>query len=333
MTQGEVKPFRVLVLDDYEDQAKEVPAFKELSGRADVTIMKKRLETDEELAHALKGIHALLLVRERTRFGQKQFSLAPDLKLISQTGRTSAHLALAEATRRGIPVAFTPTDSGTSTIELTWALILAVLRQIPLIDRKMREERWAAIPGRLLEGKTLGIIGLGRIGTKVAQIGQAFGTRNLATGKTLTDERARQVGATKVSLEALLRESDIVTVHCPLRPETRGLLGEKETALMKPGAILINTARGPIVSESALIKALEQGHLAGAGLDVYDEEPLPMDHPFRRLHNIVLLPHRGYATVEILHERYELAMTNILSFLDGKPLNLLNPEALNQGKK
>jgi phosphoglycerate dehydrogenase-like enzyme len=215
---------------------------------------------------------------------------------------------------------------------LTFALILAVLRQIPRIDRKMREEQWPAIPGRLLEGKALGIIGLGRIGKRVAEIGRLFGTRNLATGKTLTDERAREVGATRVSLETLLKESDIVTVHCPLRPETRGLIGEKEISLMKREAILINTARGPIVSESALVEALEQGRIAGAGLDVYSEEPLPMNHPLRRLDNVVLLPHRGYATVEILRERYEMAMNNILSFLDGKPVNLLNPDVLNQAK-
>ena len=140
--------------------------------------------------------------------------------------------------------------------------------------------------------------------------------------------RASEVGAEAVSLEALLKESDIVTIHVPLRPETRGLIGEKEIALMKPGAVLINTARGAIVSQAALFEALSKGQLGGAGLDVYDEEPLPMDHPLRRLDNVVLLSHRGYATVEILRERYEAAMENILSFLDGKPANLLNPEVL-----
>ena len=330
MTSVEANPRRVLVLDDYEGQASEVPAFQKLGARAEVTVMRHRLATDDELGAALRGIHVLLLVRERTRFGEKQLSLAPDLKLISQTGRTTAHLDLAGTTRRGIIVTFTPTDLGTSTVELTVALILAVLRQIPRIDRKMREEQWPAIPGRLLEGKTLGIVGLGRIGKRVAEIGRLFGTRNLATGKTLTDERAREVGATRLSLETLLKESDIVTVHCPLRPETRGLIGEKEISLMKREAILINTARGPIVSESALVEALDQGRIAGAGLDVYAEEPLPMNHPLRRLDNVVLLPHRGYATVEILRERYEMAMTNILSFLDGKPVNLLNPEVLNR---
>ena len=327
---GETKSerFRVVVLDDYEGLADKTPAYQKLKERADVKVLRERLATDAEFGTALRGIHVLLLVRERTRFGEKQLSLAPDLKLISQTGKTAAHLDLAGATRRGIIVTFTPTDTGTSTVELTFALIFAVLRQIPLIDRKMREERWPAMPGRLLEGKTLGIIGLGRIGTRVAEIARVFGTRTLATGRTLTGERAREAGASRVSLETLLRESDIVTVHVPLRPETRGLIGEKEISLMKRGAILINTARGPIVSASALVKALEQCRLAGAGLDVYDEEPLPMDHPFRRLDNVVLLPHRGYATVEILCERYEMAMANILSFFDGNPVNVINPEVL-----
>lgn len=320
--------FRVLILDDYEGLAAQVPAFEKLKARADVAVIRNRLGTDEELGRALKDVHAILLMRERTRFGKKQLSLAPALKLISQTGKGIAHLDLPAATRRGIAVAVTPNDSGISTVELTFGLILAVMRYIPQIDRRMREEIWPAIPGMLLEGKTLGVIGLGRIGKQVAKIAQAFNLLVLATAKTLTDQRARAVGAERATLERVLRDSDIVTLHIPLNQATRGLIGEKEIALMKPGAILINAARGPIVAEAALIRALEKGHLGGAGLDVYDEEPLPMKHPLRRLNNVVLLSHRGYATVEILRERFELAMTNILNFLDGRPTNLLNPEVL-----
>lgn len=322
--------FRVSVLDDYEGLAAGVPAFERLKERADVTVLRGRLESEEELGRALQNINAILLVRERTRFGERQLSLAPDLKLISQTGRGIAHLDLAAATRRGIAVAVSPNDSGISTVELTFGLILALMRHIPQIDRRMRQETWPSIPGQLLERKTMGVIGLGRIGKQVARIAQAFRTRVLAAGKTLTDERAREVGAERASLEGLLRESDIVTLHVPLNQETRGLIGEKEISLMKPGAILINTSRGPIVSESALIRALENGHLGGAGLDVYDEEPLPVENALRRMENVVLLSHRGYATVEVLCERYELAMANILSFLDGKPANLLNPEVLSR---
>ena len=320
--------FRVAVLDDYEGVADQAAVYKILQQRAQVKILKERLETDAELGRALQGVHAVLLVRERTRFGEKQFSLAPQLKLIAQTGHTTGHIDLATANQRGIAVAVTPTDTGNSTVELTTALIFAVLRRIPEVDRRMRAERWPAVAGRLFEGKTLGIVGLGRIGTQVARIAQLFKARVLATGRTLTTERARAAGAEAATLEKLLRESDIVTIHVPLNQQTRGMIGEKEFALMKPGAILINTARGPIVSEAAMLDALRSGKLSGAGLDVYDEEPLPLEHPLRRFDNVVLLPHRGYATVEILTERYQHAMENILSFLDGKPVNVINAEAL-----
>jgi phosphoglycerate dehydrogenase-like enzyme len=267
-------------------------------------------------------------MRERTRFGEKQLALAPALKLIAQTGKTTVHLDVPCATKRGVAIAVTPSDTGNSTVELTTALIFAVLRRIPEVDRRMRSERWPGVAGRLLGGKTLGIVGLGRIGAQVARMAKLFDARVLATGRTLTPERARDAGAEAVSLEDLLRQSDIVSIHCPLSQQTRGMIGAKEFALMKTGAILINTARGPIVSEAALLDALRSGKLGSAGLDVYDEEPLPIEHPLRKLDNVVLLSHRGYATVEILTERYQHAMENILSFIDGKPVNVINPEAL-----
>ena len=324
---------RVLVLDDYEGQASQVPAYEKLKARADVTVMNSRLATDDELGRALQGIHAILLMRERSSFKEERLSLAPSLKLISQTGKTSRHLDLPAATRRGVAVAFTPSDSGISTVELTWGLILSLMRRIPEVDRRMRQEAWPPVVGHLIEGKTIGVIGLGRIGKEVTRIARAFKARVLATGRTLTEERAREAGAEAVSLETLLRESDIVTIHVPSNPQTRGLIGEKEIALMKRGAILINTARGPIVSQGALFEALQKGHLGGAGLDVYDEEPLPMDHPLRRLDNAVLLSHRGYATEEILRARYQDALENILNFFDGKPVQLHNPEVLSQTKR
>jgi len=196
------------------------------------------------------------------------------------------------------------------------------------VDRRMREESWPPLAGRLLEGKTVGVLGFGRIGEEVARILKAFDTRVLAYARTLTAEKAGQIGAECVPMETLLKESDIVTIHVPLNANTRGMIGDKELAMMKPGVLLVNTARGPIVSEAAMIKALETGHLGGVGLDVFDIEPLPMDHPLRRFDNAILLSHRGYATVEVLRERYEEAMTNILNFIDGKPVNLHNPEVL-----
>lgn len=317
---------RVAVLDDFEKIADTVPAYERLKARADVTILRRRLDTSEKLVAELKDFNVLLLMRERTSFSEKEYGQLPNLKFIAQTGRTSRHLDLPAATKFGIAVSGTPGDSGTTTKELTIGLILALLRKIPQVNQRMREEVWPAITGRMLEGKTAGVLGLGRIGGEVARILKVFNARVLAYSRTLTPERAAAAGAQCVSQETLLKESDIVTIHIPLNAHTRGTIGEKEFALMKPGALLVNTARGPIVSEPALIKALERGQLGGVGLDVYDIEPLPLDHPLRRFDNALLMSHRGYATHEILSARYEQAMENILQFMDGKPLNLLNPE-------
>jgi phosphoglycerate dehydrogenase-like enzyme len=190
----------------------------------------------------------------------------------------------------------------------------------------MRQEIWPALPGMMLEGKTVGVLGLGRIGKEVARIMKVFNTRVLAWSRTLTAERAAEVGAESVSMETLLQESDIVTVHVHFNQQTVGLIGAKEIALMKRGAFLVNTGRGPIINEVAMLEGLASGQLGGVGLDVYDIEPLPMDHPLRRFDNAILTSHRGYATVEILSERYQQALTNILQFLDSKPLPLLNPD-------
>jgi phosphoglycerate dehydrogenase-like enzyme len=321
---------RVVVLDDYEGLASEAPAFKELADRAQVTVLRKRLNNDAELGQALGDAQCILLVRERTRLNAQQLGLAPRLRMISQTGVTVGHFDFAAATRRGIVVTGTRGDNSISTVELTLALILALARKIPLVDRRMRQEAWPPIPGQLLHNKTLGVVGLGRIGKEVARLAQAFGMRVIACGKTLTDARARAAGCERVSLEDLLRQSDIVTIHVKLIQETRGLIGEKELALMKPGALLVNTSRGPIVSETALVRALREGRLGGAGLDVYDQEPLPLEHPLRAFDSAVLLSHRGYATVEVLVERFDLAMRNIINFLDRSPTEVLNPEVLDR---
>ncbi|HXG53067.1 MAG TPA: D-2-hydroxyacid dehydrogenase family protein [candidate division Zixibacteria bacterium] len=319
---------RVFILDDFEDQASRVPAYELLRGRAEVTILKERLDTLEKLSDRLRGADAILLMRERTPFREAELAAVPGLKFISQTGRTTAHLDVAAATRRGIPIAYTPSDNGRSTTELTIGLILALLRRIPEVDRRMREESWPAVTGRMLQGKTAGVIGFGRIGRQVARILKVFDARVLAYSRTLTPEKAAEAGVECVSLETLLRESDVLSVHVPLNASTRGLIGEKELALVKPGALLVNTARGPLVSERAMVEALRSGRLGGVALDVYDVEPLPLDHPLRRFDNAILLSHRGYATEEVLRERYEQAITNILKFMDGRPVDLLNPEVL-----
>ena len=328
MNRPETKPCRIAVLDDFEKIAATVPSFERLKSRAEVTILCDRLDSTDKIVETLRPFDMILLMRERTPFSDQEYARLPNLKFISQTGRTSVHLDLPAATRRGIAVAGTATDSGTTTKELTIGLILALVRSIPQIDRRMRAESWPPVAGKTLEGKTVGIFGFGRIGKEVARIMKAFNTRVRAYSRTLTAEKAAEVGAECVSMETLLRESDVLTIHINSNAQTRGIIGEKEFAMMKRGAFLVNTARGPIVSESAMINALEGGRLGGVGLDVFDTEPLPMDHPLRRFDNAILLSHRGYATVEVLSERYEQAMTNILDFLDGRPVKLLNPEAI-----
>lgn len=319
-----VPNFKIAILDDFEKIADTVPAYAQLKARAEITLMRERLDSSEKIVAKLKDYDALLLMRERTFFSDKEYSQLPKLKFISQTGRTSVHLDLANATKRAIAVAGTPSDTGATTKELTIGLILALARQIPQVNQRMREERWPAIPGVRLEGKTIGVLGLGRIGNEVARIMKAFDTRVLAWSRNLTAERAAQAGAQAVPKETLFRESDFVTVHVHFDAQTVNLIGEKEIALMKRGAFLVNTGRGPIINEQAMIKALESGHLGGVGLDVYDQEPLPMDHPLRRFNNAILLSHRGYATVEILSERYEQAISNLVDYLDGKPVPLIN---------
>ena len=324
---------RVAILDDFEQLASTVPGYEKLKERADVTLLRKRLDSPENIVAALRDFDALLLMRERTFFSDKEYSHLPKLKFIAQTGRTTKHLDLANATRHGIAIAGTPADNGMSTMELTIALILALLRKIPQVNLRMREEVWPAIAGNTLAGKTVGVFGFGRIGKEVARIMKAFGeTRVLAYSPTLTPERAAEVGAESASFETLLQESDILTVHIQSNAQTRGIIGEKEFAMMKRGVLLVNTARGPIVSEPAMIGALESGKLGGVGLDVYDIEPLPMDHALRRFDNAILMSHRGYATVEILSKRYDEAIHNLVDFIDGKPVKLLNPDVTSKSR-
>jgi len=319
--------FKVAILDDFEKLADTVSAYEKLQDRAQVAILRKRLATSEQIVEGLRDFDAILLMRERTSLSDKEYAQLPKLKLISQTGRTSKHLDIASATQRGIAVSSTPPENGIVTTELTIGLILALLRKIPQVNLRMREEAWPAIAGNSLQGKTVGVLGFGRIGREVARIIKAFpDTRVLGYSRSLTPARAAEVGAECVGFEDLLRESDIISVHINFNEHTRGVIGVREFAMVKRGALLVNTSRGPIVSESAMIEALQSGQLGGVGLDVYDIEPLPMDHPLRRFDNAILMSHRGYATVETMSERYQQALENILTYLDGKPLALLNPQ-------
>lgn len=319
---------RIVVLDDYQGGAAALDCWARLADRATVTFLRQPAPNEDVLVERLRDYAIVVAIRERTRFPKQLLARLPALELLALTGRYSGHVDLAAATALGILV--TETDgSGASAFELTIGLMLAAVRRIPQEDRAMREGRWQTGMGVELAGKTLGIVGLGRIGTRVAAFGRLLGMRVLAWGPTLTDERAIAAGATRLGLDELFRESDVVSIHLRLSETTRGLITARHLALMKPTAYFINTARGALVDEAALVEALRSRRIAGAALDVYDIEPLPADHPLRSLDNVVLSPHMGYVTDEAYRLFFRQAVDNIDAYLRGeRPPRALNPEVL-----
>ncbi|MGA2784546.1 MAG: D-2-hydroxyacid dehydrogenase family protein [Candidatus Bathyarchaeia archaeon] len=288
-----------------------------------VRVFQYHLSDHVSLVERLKDFEILVAMRERTPFPRSLLERLPRLRLLVTTGMRNASIDVQAATDRGIMVCGTE-GLPYPTAELAWGLILALLRQIPREDRATRDGHWQVSMGVGLRGKVLGILGLGRLGSQVATIGKAFQMPVLAWSQNLTPERAAQYGATLVSKDELLSRSDILTIHLVLSDRTRGLIGERELGLMKPTAYLVNTSRGPIVDEKALVKALEKGTIAGAALDVFDEEPLPVNHPLRRVRNTVITPHLGYVTAEEYRVFYGQAVEDIHSFLKGSPIRMLN---------
>ena len=313
---------RIAVLDDYQDVARRMADWSRLPAGAELTVFHDTLKDEKAVAERLAGFDVVCAMRERTPFPASLFARLPKLKLLVTTGMRNAAIDTAAATAAGVTVCGTA-GSGTSTIELTWALILALVRRIPDQDRSMREGGWQVGLGGDLGGRTLGLLGLGRLGGAVARIGQAFGMETIAWSANLTAERAAEVGATRVERDELFRESDILSVHVVLGERTRGLIGAGELAQMKPTALLVNTSRGPIIDEAALIAALQAGRIAGAGLDVYDDEPLPADHPLRRAPNTVLTPHVGYVSEATYRTMYGETLENVLAYLAGSPVRVI----------
>jgi phosphoglycerate dehydrogenase-like enzyme len=321
----------VAVLDDYQRAFEATEAIQRLRQRADVRILTEKLPTDKAVVHALKGAHAIIPIRERTKFPASLLETLEDLEFISQTGNHAYHIDLAAATRAGIVVALAP--GGNSTTELTFGLMLAVMRRIAQSDRAMRRGEWPLVLGYVLKGKTLGILGLGKIGTEVAAIGRAFGMNIIAWGPTLTPERAAMSEATYLPLEEVLRTADVISVHLTLSDQSKNLLNEARLHLMKRSAYLINTSRGAIIDEQALVSLLKEQAIAGAALDVFVEEPLPANHPLINLDNVVLTPHLGWPTDSGFAGFANNAVTNILDYMDGKLTRALNPEALQHRRK
>lgn len=313
---------RVAVLDDYQGVALTAD-WSEVKAKAEVVVFRDTLADEDAIVGRLQDFEIVCLMRERTPFTEPLIARLPKLRLIVTTGMRNAAIDVAAAKARGIIVCGTA-GSGVSTVELTWALILALARRIPTEDAGMRHGAWQSTVGIGLAGKTLTLLGLGRIGQAVAKIGQAFGMRLLAWSQNLTAERAAEAGATLVGREAAFAEADVLSIHLVLSQRTRGLVGTDLLGRMKPTALLINTSRGPIVEQAALLAALQAGRPGGAGLDVYDREPLPAEHPLRRLPNVVLTPHVGYVTQENYAVFYRETVEDVLAFLAGKPVRIID---------
>lgn len=314
----------IAVLDDYQDIALRYPAWQPL--RAEARAFNLHIADRDKLAAALADFEIVVAMRERTAFDRDLFAKLPKLKLLVTTGMRNAAIDLDAATAHGVMVCGT---DGTPhpTAELTWGLIIAFTRFIPAEFANFRASgNWQFTVGMDLRGKTLCILGLGRIGARVARVGLAFEMKVLAWSQNLTRERCAEVGVQLApSLDDLLRASDFLSIHLQLSERTRGLIGAREFGVMNPATILINTSRGPIVDEAALIAALRARMIVGAGLDVYDEEPLPAGHPLRSLDNVLTTPHLGYVTQDTYKVFYGGAVEDIVAWRAGKPVRVLNP--------
>jgi phosphoglycerate dehydrogenase-like enzyme len=313
---------RIAVLDDYQSVASTYADWSRLPEPVEVVEFADHVADEDALVARLQPFDVVVAMRERTPFPREVLERLPDLKLLVTTGMRNKSIDVEAAVERGIVVTGTGIP-GTATAELTWGLILAVLRHIPQEDAAVRAGGWQHTLGGDLAGARLGVVGLGRLGSQVAKVGQAFGMDVVAWSQNLTDERAAEHGVRRVEREELFATSDVVTVHLLWSKRTRGLIGADDFARMKPTAIFVNTSRGPIVQEQALIDALRNGTIAGAGLDVYDREPLPPDHPIRTLPRTVLTPHLGYVTRGTYEVFYGEAVEDVAAWMRGEPIRTL----------
>ncbi|MEK6210560.1 MAG: D-2-hydroxyacid dehydrogenase family protein [Pseudomonadota bacterium] len=316
---------RVAVLDDWQSVAKSSADWSRLSERAEVVFFEEPFKDADAIAKALAGFEIIIAMRERTKFPKELIERLPQLRMIALTGGRTWTMDFDALNARGIVVSHTGgTHSTAATAELALGLLLSAARHIPRADASVRKGGFqGGVPvGQVLEGKALGVIGLGKIGSKMAHYGQALGMRVLTWSQNMTEEKAAAAGAKRVDKATLLSESDAISLHLVLSDRTRGIIGAQDLARMKPGAILVNTSRGPLVDEAALVARLRTGKLIAA-LDVYAQEPLPADHPLRSLPNTVLTPHLGYCTREVYSQFYGDSVENVLAFLDGKPMRVL----------
>lgn len=317
---------RIAVLDDYQDVARDYADWDSLP--AEVEVFHDTISDHDELVRRLRPFDVIAAMRERTAFPRRVIEALPNLELLVTTGMRNAAIDLEAARERGITVCGTgsgaaPDRAWGPTAELTWGLIFAVARDIPLQDRSVRDGGWQRGVGAELAGRTLGVLGLGRLGSQVAKVGRVFGMDVIAWSRNLTEQAAAEAGARRVDKDELFAGSDVLSIHTVLSERTRGLVGAAELAQMRPTAFLINTSRGPIVDEPALRAALHEGRIGGAGIDVFGQEPLPADDPWRSVPRAVLTPHIGYVTKGTYETFYAETAENIRAWLDGSPIRVL----------
>ena len=318
---------RVAVLDDYQSVAADMADWAQLPSGAEVVYFSDHLTNEDALVERLRDFDVVMGMRERTPFPRSLLERLPNLRLLVTTGRRNASFDMEAATELGIPVCGTG-GAGEGPTELTWGLILGIVRQIPLEDQLSRQGKWGTTVGMGLKGKTIGLLGLGHIGSLVARVANALDMNVIAWSQNLTAERAAERQATLVDKDTLFRDSDIVSIHVVLNQRTRGLVGARELALMKPTAYFINISRGPIVDEAALVDALQRRAIAGAALDTFDVEPLPENHPLLKLDNTLICPHLGYVTDDSYRGFYADVVENIRAFTSGEPVRMINEEVL-----
>jgi phosphoglycerate dehydrogenase-like enzyme len=316
---------KIAVLDDWQGVARDCADWSALEARAEVTFFREAFANEGAAAQSLEPFEIILSLRERTAFPASLVQRLPNLKMFSLTGARAGSIDSAFMMERGVTVCNTGAGgSGFATSELALGLMISAARHLPKAFEEMQQGRFQSeVPlGYELAGKTLGVVGLGRLGARMARYGNALGMDVIAWSQNLTDDKATAAGARHVSKDALFAQADVVSMHLVLSDRSRGIVGTEDLARMKPGAVIINTSRGPLIDEAALINALEAGKIV-AGLDVYDHEPLPADHPFRKLSNVVLSPHLGYVVRDGITTFYTQLVENAIAFLDGSPIRLM----------
>jgi D-3-phosphoglycerate dehydrogenase len=314
---------RCAILDDYQNVALTVTDWSKVVGDLDIKVFNQHLGGADNVIKALQGFSIVCAMRERTAFPRAVIEKLPDLKLLITTGARNASIDVAAAKERGVTVCGTQSQ-GSPTAGIAIGLMLELTRRIGYENARMKAGApWQTTIGIDLEGMTLGVLGLGKLGTRTAAIAKAFGMKVIAWSQNLTAEKCVTAGVDYVSKEDLFRRADFVSIHLVLSARTRGLVGASELALMKPSAYVINTSRGPIIDEAALLSVLREKRIAGAGLDVFDVEPLPIDHPLRKMDNVVLTPHLGYVSLQNYRAYFAGVVDDIRAFLDGKPARVL----------